>query len=64
MIETAITIIGISIITIFILYPLWMIRPFQYGDAVRKARKKRKNGNFSAHVVRKWYGWVVETEKK
>lgn len=57
-------IIETIIIIIFVLSPLWFIRPFRWETADREAHRLRRSGVSSARAVRKWYGWVVVTDKK
>jgi hypothetical protein len=57
-------IIEFIIVLCFVLSPLWLIRPFRWITADREAHRLRRTGIFSARAVRKWYGWIVVTDKK
>tara|TARA_R110000868_G_scaffold279813_1_gene539880 strand:+ start:947 stop:1126 length:180 start_codon:yes stop_codon:yes gene_type:complete len=44
----------------FLLYPLYLIRPFTWESAMTAAQREWKAGNIAATVTRKWYGWIVK----
>lgn len=56
-------IVEFIIILCFILSPLWLVRPFRFETADLEAHRQRRSGISSARAVRKWYGWVVVTDK-
>ncbi len=57
-------IVEFIIVLCFVLSPLWLVRPFRFETADLEAHRQRRAGISSARAVRKWYGWVVITDKK
>jgi hypothetical protein len=53
------TIIEAVCVSVFLLIPIYMARPFTWESAQREARREWQAGNESAAVTRRWYGWIV-----
>jgi hypothetical protein len=53
------TIIEAVCVSVFLLIPIYMARPFTWESAQLEARREREAGNESATVTRRWCGWVV-----
>lgn len=43
---------------------LYMCRPFTYEAGVTEWRREWSAGNKDAHLVKRWYGWVVVHRRK
>lgn len=54
------TVIETICVAAFLLYLLYLIRPFTWESAMREAQREWKAGNIDATVTRKWYGWIVK----
>ena len=46
-------------VSVFLLIPIYMARPFSWESAQREAHREWEAGNESATVTRRWYGWIV-----